>query len=796
MTHPNLLPPDPHRLLAKSPAQGGTTLVQHTWEVLARLADFIRLRPTGADIVQAPRLWHCLYWACFLHDFGKAVPAFQRMLHGQAHYPHRHEVVSLAFIDWIAAELPEAEQLWIAAAIAGHHRDAHQIQQMYADDEAIGDALAGLDAATCDWLHQWLAQCGGAWIDALGLGGVGVQPLPLSGAAEAHHLPQQAAPRIRARLRQYAGYLRRLDDLPPAARVPPILLRGITITADHMASAGVAPIPSPLPMPWQQLAARLSGLDAVYTHQRASAAAHGQSVLLAAPTGSGKTEAALYWALGDGTAPPARLFYALPYQASMHAMVDRLQSPSYGFGEAAIGLQHGRAVQALYARLLDAAATPATAAQQAARQNNMTRLHARPIKVFSPYQMLKAVFRVRGFEAMLSDYMQAAFVFDEVHAYDPQRLALFVALIGYLREMFAARFFVMSATFPRLIRERLGAALGAYQEITADAALYRAFCRHRLHLLAEEELLPDGVPRIVADWRAGKQVLVCANTVRRAQAVYAALLAAGVPAAQLFLLHSRFTVRDRSIREHALLERCRLQQPTAAREPLVVVATQVIEVSLNIDLDVLYSEPAPLEALLQRFGRVNRNRRMEVAPVYVFLLPTDGQGVYGRHADEGLRGHVVRVTLDELARHNGQVIDEAATGAWLDRIYADPLLAAQWQEAFEQMYQQAQQLLRGLRPFDGDETTEAQFEKLFDGIDVLPACFEGEYVRLLADEQYLEASRLLVSISMRKYAELKRKGLIRVAEGGSGRHVGMVQTDYDVQRGLLFEPDGRDPDGD
>ncbi len=794
MTYPPTLPPDPDRFLAKSRDQGGTSLVQHTWEVLARLTELIRLRQH--PVLRNPaQLWNCLYWACFLHDFGKAVPGFQHAVHGGKRYPHRHELVSLAFVDWIAPTLTEDEQRWIAIAIATHHRDATDMQQMYADDDAIEDAVAGLDEATCVWLWQWLAGCSHAWIEALGLQHYYVRPLAMIPEAEARRLPTQAVPQIRARLRQCGQYLRELDDSHPAATLLfPILLRGMTITADHMASAGVRHIPPPLHQPWAVLAAQLMPLAAVYPHQRACAVAAEQSVLLAAPTGSGKTEAALYWALGDGRTHLARLFYALPYQASMNAMVERLQSPMYGFGAEAIGLQHGRAVQALYARLLDGAMTPASAAQLAARQNNMTRLHARPIKVFSPYQMLKAVFRVRGFEAMLSDYVGARFVFDEIHAYDPQRLALFVALIGYLREVFAARFLVMSATFPLLIRQRLVDALGPCAEIRADAALYAAFCRHRLHLL-DGELLPDGLPLILADWRAGKQVLVCANTVRRAQEVYAALLEAGVPREQTFLLHSRLTVRDRSKREAAVLQRCRLQ-PTVPREPLVVVATQVIEVSLNIDLDVLYSEPAPLEALLQRFGRVNRQRRMDVAPVYVFTAPTDGQGVYGWHADEAMRGHIVRVTLAELAHHDGQPIDEAATGAWLDRIYADPLLAAQWQQAFVQMYQQAQQIVQHLRPFDGDATTEAQFEQLFDGIDVLPKRFEPEYVQMLGDEEYLEASRLLVNISRRKYAELSRKGLITAGEGAKGRRVWVVQTAYDEQLGLLFDRDQRDPDWD
>ncbi len=77
------------------------------------------------------------------------------------------------------------------------------------------------------------------------------------------------------------------------------------------------------------------------------------------------------------------------------------------------------------------------------------------MKVFSPYQMLKAVFRLQGYEAMLNDYAQASFIFDEIHAYEPARLALILVMVEYLQKSFDVRFFVTSATSPSIIREKL-----------------------------------------------------------------------------------------------------------------------------------------------------------------------------------------------------------------------------------------------------------------------------------------------------------------------------------------------------
>ncbi|MDW8234506.1 MAG: CRISPR-associated helicase Cas3', partial [Roseiflexaceae bacterium] len=702
-------------ILAKSPQYGGETLAQHTWDVLVKLADLYRLRP---HLDNGSRLWHCLYWAAFLHDFGKAARGFQQRLRGGPAWSHRHEVLSLAFVDAIAHGFTEDEQRWLAAAIVSHHRDEPEIAQTYPPGlrrDPLVDLCSELDPPVIDHLQRWLAECANPWRDQLGLSAVvdSIQP----------QLGQITPQRIRYWLQVYHNWVYELAGAPGSARIPGILLRGLITSADHMASAHLRQMPPPIRVSWQALAARvLRPGQQPYTHQEQSALVGPQSALLMAPTGSGKTEAALYWALGDGDATPARIFYTLPYQASMNAMYDRLRRT---FGDDAVGLQHGRAVQALYARFHEGEEWSASAARRAQWEQNLNLLHARPLKVLSPYQLLKALFQLRGFEAMLSDYAGAAFVFDEIHAYEPERLALITGMMRYLRECFAARFFVMSATFPQLVREHLLVALGDTPIINAEPSLFEHFRRHRLHLRDGELTDPATVTEIVEVVREGRQVLVCANTVARAQDMRDRLAQAGLNDDHLILIHSRFTYGDRNRLEQNIRARC--GSDVKQRPPLALVATQVVEVSLDIDLDTIYSDPAPLEALLQRFGRVNRKGAKGICPVYVFRQPADGQGVYGRDRNSEKSGHIVRVTLAELEQHNGEIIDEAAINQWLDRIYADQTLHQQWAEAYQRMAQQVDLIIKDLRPFQSDEQREDEFERMFVVVDVIPQSFECVY---------------------------------------------------------------------
>ncbi len=795
---------------AKSPARGeshGESLAQHTWFVLERLADLQRLRPDLPELVAIPKLWHYLFWTCLLHDFGKAANGFQDMLHDTGkRWPHRHEVVSLAFVDWIASGISREEQQWIVAAIGSHHRDAHVIAELYhdqADPDPLTTLIMEINPEVMSGLWHWIDTCAADWINRLGLHNAGVTPLPLLPYDKAMvSVVLEGGQRVRILLKSYRRFVTKLKlPLPQPQIILLVLLRGLTTSADHMASAHLKHMPSPVQESWEHLAARiLAPLKAKnpevepYEHQKESAWKSGTSVILIAPTGSGKTEAALYWALGDGCTPVPRLFYALPYQASMNAMFDRLRDEAKGFGEEAVGLQHGRALQVLYARLIDQDITLRSAVDLARLSRDMNKLNARPIKVFSPYQMLKAAFQLRGFEAMLSDYAQAAFILDEIHAYDPERLALILAMVKYLRENFSARFFVMSATFPQLICDKLTEALGSYTTIRANQSVCRQFCRHRLHVL-DGELTDVGIDRIVQDVQAGKKVLACANTVRRAQEVRTKLLAAGLSDSQVILIHSRFIIKHRTEREQQIMQRC--EMGVAGSDPFVLVATQVVEVSLNIDLDTIYTDPAPLEALLQRFGRVNRACKKGICPVHVFRQPDDGQYVYDRHKDEQQRGHIVRVTLAELEKHDGQDIDEAAINEWLDHIYSNPQLHVRWEEAYQRVMQNATQMLANLRPFNSDSQKEDEFEKLFDNVDVLPEVFEANYLAHIADSEFIEASRYFVGISTQKYAILCNKGLVRPVDDPFAKYrKWVVALPYDDEMGLLFEASSHDPDWD
>lgn len=755
------------------------TLAQHTWYVLERLADFISLRPDLPRTLGVPKLWNILFWSAFIHDFGKAASGFQARLRGGERWPHRHEVLSLAFMDWIAPALTADEQAWAAAAVVSHHKNADEIASLYPfpddpDDDQLVERVAELASETVEGLWRWLSECAEPWIVALGLQNAGIVTLPWqdSGIA-ALSVREQGVKRIYHWLQVYRRFVRKLNASSDHTFVIGTLaLRGHIVNSDQSASAHAGALPRAAFDATAILASRQLDPTALFTHQDSAGRTLG-SALLVAPTGSGKTEAALLWAAQQAqTAGLPRLFYTLPYQASMNAMKTRLAE---SFGKQQVGMQHGRSLLALYRQLLDKDYDPRNAAREAKWARNLAQLNYPPVRVFSPYQMLKGMYRLRGYEAVLTDYHGAAFIFDEIHAYEVGRLAMILKTMKYLADNYNARFLIMSATFPDLIKRWLADALGPVAEIKADRDVFAAFRRHQLFLLDGELPSEAGLLRIVADARSGKSVLVVCNLVDRAQAVYdfvsSSLKEDGI---HVELLHGRFNVRDRLAKEKLVNEAT--GSKSQQRRAIVLVATQAVEVSLDIDLDTIYTEPAPLEALVQRFGRINRRRlQAGLAPVHVFRQPVDGQMIY----DERL----VQATLQILEREAGRPIDEGAIGLWLDEIYAGEI-AERWQRDFDHTASEFEATcIRTLRAFQADRSLEELFYRAFDSIEVLPDQLYDEYARL-KEEEPIRANELLVPISWRRYHGLAGKGLVR---RGDRETPTVVLTPYDSQIGLTFE---------
>jgi len=175
------------------------------------------------------------------HDLGKCARGFQAALRlGGRRWPHRHEVLSLAFLSCFCG--PESDDFpWIAAGIASHHKDAPMIldelynPRLHPDDWGCKDLASEIDPELSKAIQHWTAAASPAKIDEHGLRTLGVEYLCATDA----HVQYDLSTFIVAGLKSYLGFWRELKKLTAQdhRNQAALALRGIVVLADHLASA-------------------------------------------------------------------------------------------------------------------------------------------------------------------------------------------------------------------------------------------------------------------------------------------------------------------------------------------------------------------------------------------------------------------------------------------------------------------------------------------------------------------------------------------------------------------------------
>jgi len=737
-------------LLAKSDPK--RTLLHHTLDVLAIARQYAKRWGHLAELAGDETLFDDLVVATLLHDLGKAASGFQAILNGQKddtwlHY--RHEILSGA----LAATLPASErQRDLLLAIMTHHlgwNDDLAARRALRDYDPTYDRLIPFSERLMQLEHRWddlkallyrlkeHVPDAMPWLDRLP-----ASPCDLPNPFE------QFKDSFQLKLGRRSS-----NGNVPSQKLAlrKIYLRGLLISADHLASAAVTEenvneidIVPALPR-LRAIVPDDLGFE-LNAHQRVCADTRG-TIFLTAPTGSGKTEAALLWAQANQSANNSHhLFYVLPFTASINAMYHRLKDRKL-FGEEAVSLLHGRSSYFVYRWLCEQDLDRKLAAQQAKALRRQTKELYHPVKVLTPHQILMAFLGVKGWEKNFCEYSGGLFILDEVHAYEPKLIGLLFEILRRLTQELGAKVCIMSATFPTRLKNALKAQIGNVTEVQLGPSERRRYSRHVVTVA--EGTIRNRFDDIRNRLTARERVLVVCNTVAGAMACFEALKAC---ARNPCLVHGRLIQRDRQEAEARLADE---QNPVD-----LLVGTQAIEVSLDINFDVLYSDPAPLDALLQRFGRVNRKSLKQLDALsddkrYRPLIVCreqypDTPSIYDRD-DAGKR--LVARTLEALP--NGDVLDEDKLAELIDTIYDEEQLAPLLSIA-QQHAQYLQRVVEGLIP--GSEhagNEETLLDDLIDSIPIVPVCFKRQHEACLQEKRFFDAQDYIFQITRGRYHALK-----------------------------------------
>ncbi len=594
------------------------------------------------------------FWAS-LHDIGKAAPGFQRKFPPaiailqqlgftfppEAPMPAPHGIVSAwALRSLLTREtgMPPDEANRIAVALGGHHGvwptpDLFLPHSLKSSDKGSGlweqarqelfrELLKIFQPATGVQLPSKPAEQNA--LIALFSGLVSVADWIGSMSEHFHFTPDFMPPEA---YRQHA-----MQQAELAFRQLGWL--GWRSEGSRLSFAGMFPAtPTPNPIQQRTFDAALDGdLPAL--------------MILEAPTGIGKTEAALFMA--DNWLQRQRgqgMYIAMPTQATSNQMYDRVVSflnSRYPTSIINAHLAHAGA-------LLASAESPRVEgiAQDTPTEEGSVRAESwflpRKRTLLAPFgvgtvdQALLSVLQTRHFFVRLFGLGQKVVVFDEVHAYDTYMTTLFERLLRWLHSA-GSSVILLSATLPERTRQALTRAWsgcdlqlppGNYPRLTLVSGNQSATFplpspQGRELILSPVGYTPQQIAAHLGEMlEEGGCAAVIVNRIQRAQEIYSAIREAGdLKPEYLILYHARFPFAWRKEIEERVIKL--FSKGGIRPRKAVVVATQVIEQSLDLDFDYMVSDLAPVDLLIQRAGRLQRHAQHTVLRPPRLQQPTLG----------------------------------------------------------------------------------------------------------------------------------------------------------------------------
>lgn len=546
------------------------------------------------------------------HDIGKASPIFQNTLKKNFQRPpgflFRHELASLFFISL----LNEEEKYPVIDMIVAHHKSIYK--------DAGGKGILDLDENEPEVFEKHIKGFDVWSKDALSIleyFEIETKTISVDQAKESFY---EVVDYCQSKKYGYSQW------------------KGVLISADHLASAMsgyIKPMERKLfvvpDLSYYHLRkSELYPLSLISTDDKR------KHTLVTAPTGAGKTDFLIRRCTG-------RVFYTLPFQASINAMYERFKDDLKNtdadvrllHAASSIKLENGKVEEKILQRHIGAS-----------------------VKVLTPHQMASLVFGTKGFEAMIADIKGCDIILDEIHTYSETTQAIVLKIVEILCNI-GCRVHIGTATMPSVLYKRLVEILGGTDtiyEVKLTDEVLDTFNRHIIHKADSMESLSNIIDEAI---QQNQKILLVCNQVKRAQSLFKDL-SEQYPHVEKMLVHSRFKRGVRSQLESDLRNIF-----NNSIEACLVVSTQVVEVSLDISFDLMVTECAPVDALIQRFGRINRKRSKETIghykPIYVLAPPTEKSDAmpYGLE--------VLQRTFEVLP--NGNLIKEREAQSMIDNVY-------------------------------------------------------------------------------------------------------------------------------
>lgn len=489
------------------------------------------------------------------------------------------------------------------------------------------------------------------------------------------------------------------------------------------------------------------------------------NVVMIAPTGSGKTEAALLWLHGE------KGFYTLPLKVSSNAIYKRIRE-YYQYED--VALLHSDSMNSYLEAAEDDIESGYKHYEQAKR-------FSYPLTVCTVDQLFRFVYKALGTEIFAATLKYSKIIIDEIQSYSPRIVAALIFGLSEIKRM-GGKFAIITATFPPVLQYFMKKS-GLLQDkdyVWHDFSEDATVIRHRLKIVEGDFNIEE-----IAEAAKIKKVLVICNTVSKAQSVYKELREEGLEPG---LLHSRFIRAHRDILEKRIMEFSADETKTG-----IWVTTQIVEASLDIDFDILHTEMCTADSLLQRMGRCNRAGKKDTsAPNIVVYNNGSGRGsVYDKD--------IYDRSVNLLREKQGNLLSESDKTMYINEVYDVEQLK---RTKYFQQIEKNMDCFHELWPAEYDAGKAQEDFRAIQSITVIPDTVyhenldEIERIQNLLCEPYID--KVTRKLQMARLADMTLSlntcygfpdHVDRGTIGMFDIHLTKLQYDFDGQTGLGLQLD-------
>ncbi len=519
--------------------------------------------------------WDMLRLACIYHDLGKMNARFQAAVHGKGNNTGiPHGLLSLGFIDVEYLEArgyDEKDIRTLFHAVAYHHeRDINfTLNDIYDEIETLKDIFKEFE----------YSQLPTSFLD-----------------------PEFDRMFFKPGQRLY-------EDKDDTYFFRYVMLKGLLNRIDYAASAEIS-----VEQRNNFLMASMAGLlskwkeinpDSGWNSLQEYMLKHqDDNVIVIAQTGMGKTEAGLLW-LGDNKG-----FFTLPLKSAINAIYKRIEANIVVKDvENRVGLLHSDTLKIYSEReeekLKNENYDDEMPDSRLEYYYSSTKQLSLPLTICTMDQIFDFVYRYKGFEPKLATLSYSKIIIDEIQMYSPELVAYLIIGLSYITKL-GGKYAILTATLPGMILDFMEAE-GLHPP--KPAVFTNSLIRHSVKIIEAPIDADESIMRMVNAY-SGNKILVICNTIKKAKEVYDKLSKAlsKLGKSGIYLLHSGFIRRDRNVKEDMIVEAGK----KGSTKCEIWISTQLVEASLDIDFDLLFTELSDLNGLFQRMGRCYRHRLLDV----------------------------------------------------------------------------------------------------------------------------------------------------------------------------------------